>query len=92
MTKEELRVYLEQQTKRHTEIYGGEIVTHAPRAPVKYEQTRLRKACETRKAEAPVLKENWENYLNQLADGTYKPQHQPSEDLWDTEGLFKQPE
>lgn len=82
MTKAELREHLEQQLHRHTVIYGEEVLTYAAdvTAPKK-----LNRQLDSRKAEAPLLKENWENYLTQLADGTYKPQHSPSEDLWEFE-------
>lgn len=67
MNKQELAEYLEKEKARFVNVYGGEIVTHAPKAPVAYQRKQLAKQMTTgivvpedqRKAE-------WEKYIDSL--------------------------
>lgn len=83
MTKAELAQYLKRETERFTTVYGGEIVTHAPKAPVDDLRQSLKKRCETRKKPANLVEEGFDQYMQKLKDGTYRPEYRPSEDLWD---------
>lgn len=87
MNKQELREYLEQQQSRFMNIYGGEVVVHAPKAPVSHLRKQLAKKCETRKKPPHLLQEEWEKYLAAVANGTYKPSDFPDVDLYDYTGL-----
>lgn len=83
MNKAELAAYLKRETERFTTVYGGEIVTHAAKAPVDDLRQSLKKRCETRKKPANLVEDEFNQYLTKLKDGTYRPTLSPSEDLWD---------
>jgi hypothetical protein len=87
MNKQELRAHIEAQTHRHTVIYGNEIPVHAPKAPVDHQRRVFAKQLETRKKPAHLLQEEWEQYLRQVEQGTYRPQYKPETDLYDYDGL-----
>lgn len=86
MNKQELAAYLEAQKERFVNVYGGEIVVHAAKAPVEHQRKQLAKKCETRKKPAHLKQEEWEQYLTEVANGTYKPQEYEV-DLYDYTGL-----
>lgn len=84
MNKQELREHLNQAAHRFTNIYGGEIHTYAESVD---QAKRLQKRCETRKKPAHLVQEEWEKYLNSVADGSYRPEYKPETDLYDYDGL-----
>lgn len=86
MNKAELSAYLDQQKNRFVNVYGGEIVTHAPKAPVDHQRKQFAKKLETRKKPPHLLQEEWEKYLTEVQAGTYKPSEQDV-DLYDYTGL-----
>lgn len=86
MNKQELQAYLDQQKARFTDVYGGEIVLHAPKAPVSYQRKQLAKKLDSRKKPAHLAQEEWEKYLQAVADGTYTPERTEVE-LYDYTGL-----
>lgn len=87
MNKQELASYLEHEKSRFLNLYGGEIVTHAAKAPVEHQRKQLAKKCETRKKPAHLKQEEWEKYLSEVEAGTYRPQYKPETELYDYTGL-----
>lgn len=67
MNKQELAEYLEAEKTRFMSVYGGEIVTHAPKAPVSYQRRQLAKQLETRKKPDNLRQSEWEDYLASLS-------------------------
>ncbi len=86
MTKEELTAYLDREKTRFMSVYGGEIVTHAPKAPIEHQRKSFARQLETRKKPANLKQEEWEKYLSEVASGTYKPER-TEVDLYDYTGL-----
>lgn len=86
MNKQELAEYLEREKTRFMSVYGGEVVVHAPKAPVADQRKQLAKKMTAVKKPAHLVQEEWEKYLSSVADGTYKPERTES-DLYDYTGL-----
>ena len=86
MNKQELTAYLDREKTRFMSVYGGEIVTHAPKAPIEHQRKSFARQLETRKKPANLKQEEWEKYLSSVQAGTYKPQEYEV-DLYDYTGL-----
>lgn len=87
MTKQELQAYLDAEKARFMNIYGGEIVLHAPSAPIHCQRKSFARKLETRKKPVHLVQEEWERYLQAVQDGTYKPADFPEIELYDYTGL-----
>lgn len=87
MNKQELQAYLDAEKARFMNVYGGEVVLHAPKAPVECQRKSFNRTLDNRKKPAHLVQEEWDKYLKAVADGTYRPEYKPETDLYDYTGL-----
>lgn len=80
MNKAELAQLIAQRTAE----YHKPVLTYACSAS---QRDAVRRSLETRKKPPHLIQEEWEKYLNSVADGSYRPECKPETDLYDYTGL-----